>query len=69
MVAAFSRLSASQRHIPLFMGGGDVIDMSTEQMCGGAVIHDVTQHSVTLSDILSSERSLPAPGRERVQER
>ena len=36
----------------------DVIHLSTEQMCGLAAIHDVTQCPVTFGDVIPSDRPL-----------
>ena len=38
----------------------DVIDLPMKQICGRAVIHAVTQHSITFGNVLRSERSLAA---------
>ena len=34
------------------------VDLSMEQMCGRAAIHDVTQHPVTIGDVLPPQLSL-----------
>ena len=57
MVAALLALFCELTSHPVFREC-DVIDLSTEQMSGRVAIHDVTQHPVTIGDVLPPQLSL-----------